>query len=88
MRKRRRQDLWTADEDVSLRKLAISGISLTEISKQMGRAKSSVRARATKLQIAIARDQNGSKKGRALKSRLRQRDVIGDFDHTIKPCES
>jgi hypothetical protein len=51
-----------------LRKLAISGISLTEISKQMGRAKSSVRARATKLQIAIARDQNGSKKRRALKA--------------------
>jgi hypothetical protein len=57
-----RQDLWTAIEDENLRKLAMAGFSLTEISKQIGRAKSGVWTRAVKLQIAIAKDQNGTKK--------------------------
>jgi hypothetical protein len=57
-----RQDLWTATEDETLRKLALGGFSLAEISKQIGRAKSGVWTRAMKLQIAIAKDQNGTQK--------------------------
>jgi hypothetical protein len=59
-----RQDLWTAVEDENLRKLALAGFSLAEISKQIGRAKSGVWTRAVKLQIAIAKDQNGAQKMR------------------------
>ncbi len=55
-----RQDLWTAAEDALLRDLAIKGLSLAEISKRIGRAKSGVWTRAAKLQIAIAKDQNGT----------------------------
>ena len=31
-----RQDLWTQAEDATLRKLALAGFSLAEISKQIG----------------------------------------------------
>lgn len=54
--------LWTHTEDATLRELAIVGLSLAEISKQMGRPKSGVRTRAVKLQIAIAKDENGMRK--------------------------
>ena len=57
-----RQDLWAPAEDETLRKLALAGFSLAEISKQIGRAKSGVWTRAVKLQIAIAKDQNGTQK--------------------------
>ena len=50
--------LWSTEEDERLRSLARTGFSLTEIAHQMKRSKSSVRARATKLTIALARDRN------------------------------
>jgi hypothetical protein len=50
--------LWSIEEDERLRGLARSGFSLAEIAHQMQRSKSSVRARATKLMIALARDRN------------------------------
>jgi hypothetical protein len=53
---------WTADDDCQLRKLAVLGFSLTEIALEMSRNASTVRARALKLAIAIARDRNGAKK--------------------------
>jgi hypothetical protein len=59
-----RQDLWTPAEDETLQRLALAGLSLAEISKQIGRAKSGVWARAVRLQIAIAKDQNGAQKVR------------------------
>jgi hypothetical protein len=55
--------LWSAEEDEQLRCLARSGISLAEIAQQMQRSKSSVRARATKLTIALARDRNPQQTG-------------------------
>ena len=53
---------WTTDEDVKLRKLAQAGLSLTEIASEVDRSVSSVRVRAIKLDIAIARDLNGMQK--------------------------
>ena len=53
---------WTTEEDRQLRKLAQAGLSLTEIAREVGRNQSSVRARAIKLDIAIARDLNGMQK--------------------------
>jgi hypothetical protein len=50
--------LWSPEEVEQLRIMARSGISLAEIAYQMQRSKSSVRARATKLSIALARDRN------------------------------
>jgi hypothetical protein len=49
---------WSPAEDERLRKLALSGLSLAEIAGQMERSKSSVRARALKMNIAIAYDRN------------------------------
>jgi hypothetical protein len=49
---------WSPEEDDRLRKLALSGLSLAEIEAQMERGKSSVRTRALKMNIAIARDRN------------------------------
>ena len=53
---------WTLDEDERLRKLALAGLSLRELALEMGRGTSSVRVRAIKLDIAIARDLNGTQK--------------------------
>jgi len=67
---------WSPDEDERLRKLALSGASLGEIAKQMQRTKSSVRTRALKLKIAIAREETRCKREsvryRALTGRIRQ----------------
>jgi hypothetical protein len=49
---------WSPAEDERLRKLALSGFSLAEIAGHIERSKSSVRARALKMNIAIARDRN------------------------------
>ena len=57
---------WTSDDDARLRKLASVGLSLTEIALEMGRRVSSVRSRAIKLDIAIARDRNGMQKRKLL----------------------
>jgi DNA-binding NarL/FixJ family response regulator len=51
-------DAWSTEEDERLRSLARSGLSIAEIAQQMQRSKPSIRARATKLTIAIARDRN------------------------------
>jgi hypothetical protein len=55
---------WSPDEDERLRKLALSGASMAEIAQQMQRTKSSVRTRALKLKIAIAREENPMQKGK------------------------
>jgi hypothetical protein len=49
---------WSDEDDQQLRSLAFSGFSLAEIAHQMVRSKSSVRSRALKIEIAIARDRN------------------------------
>ena len=49
---------WSADDDQQLRSLALSGLSLTGIAQEMRRGTSSVRNRALKLNIALARDRN------------------------------
>jgi hypothetical protein len=54
---------WTLDEDERLRNLALAGLSLRELALEMGRGTSSVRVRAMKLDVAIARDLNGMQKG-------------------------
>jgi hypothetical protein len=55
---------WSPDEDERLRKLALSGASMAEIAEQMQRTKSSVRTRALKMNIAIAREGNPMQKGK------------------------
>lgn len=50
---------WTSDDDDRLRKLALAGLSVTQLALELGRSASSVPARAIKLDIAIARDPNG-----------------------------
>jgi hypothetical protein len=49
---------WLPADDERLRKLAVTGASLTQIAAQMERSKSSVRTRALNMGIAIARDRN------------------------------
>ena len=63
-----RLDLWTPDEDAELRTLALAGLSLAEISQKIGRPITGVRARAARLEIAIARDQNGMQKKERFKN--------------------
>jgi hypothetical protein len=53
---------WSDEDDQQLRSLALSGFSLAEIAHQMMRGKSSVRSRALKIEIAIARDRNPMRK--------------------------
>ena len=53
---------WSA-ADERHRELALSSASLAETANQMQRTKSSVRTRALKTNIAIARDQNPVQKG-------------------------
>jgi len=49
---------WSDEEDEQLRKLVRSGFGMAEIAESMQRTKSSMRARALKLNIAIARQEN------------------------------
>jgi hypothetical protein len=53
---------WSPADDDLLRALAMRGLSEGEIAEQMDRSKSSVRSRAAKIQVAIARDRNGMQK--------------------------
>jgi hypothetical protein len=62
--------LWSPAEDERLRELALSGESLAEIAVQMQRNKSSVRTRALKLEVAIARDRNPMLKGKTSAHRV------------------
>src|ERR1700681_4236359 len=56
---------WSTEEDGQLRKLALSRASMSEIVGRMRRTRSAVRARAVKLKIAIAREQNPMQKRKA-----------------------
>ena len=58
------RDLWTPDELERLRELAQAGMSLTELAREMGRSMSSIRTRAEKLNITIARDMNRMRRRR------------------------
>ena len=53
---------WLPEDDDALRSLASLGLSEGEIAAKVGRNKSSVRSRAAKIQVAIARDWNGTRK--------------------------
>ena len=53
---------WTREEDERLKALAVTGLSLKELSHELGRSLSSTRTRASKLRVAIARDLNGTQK--------------------------
>ena len=53
---------WLLTDDDLLRALAMRGLSEGEIAEQMQRNKSSVRSRAAKIEVAIARDRNGMQK--------------------------
>jgi len=57
-----RTPTWSTTEDDRLRTLARSGLSLTEIKAQMPFSATTIRARALKLNIALARDLNGAQK--------------------------
>jgi hypothetical protein len=46
---------WSKEDEERLKSLAISGLSLAQIAEEMHRPKASVRTRAAKLSIAIAR---------------------------------
>jgi hypothetical protein len=66
-------DPWSQEEDDRLQKLALSGLSLAEIAAQMGRGKSSVRTRALKMNVAIARDRNPMQKAQKPSGAMRLR---------------
>jgi hypothetical protein len=62
---------WSDEEDEQLRQLARSGFGMVEIANLMQRTKSSVRVRALKLNIAIARQENPMRRGRLAASSRR-----------------
>jgi hypothetical protein len=64
--------VWSKDDDKRLRELAMSGIGMVEIADCLQRTKSSVRVRAAKLNIAIARQENPMQKGRLQKGASHQ----------------
>jgi hypothetical protein len=51
---------WSPEDDERLRKLARSGLSVTEIAYEIGRNRTSVSRRAAKLKIVMARDRKPS----------------------------
>ena len=51
-----RMTTWSQEDDNKLRALAMSGLSATQIAEQIPRSMNSIRNRAAKLGIAIARD--------------------------------
>jgi adenine C2-methylase RlmN of 23S rRNA A2503 and tRNA A37 len=53
---------WSSAEDDRLRELAMRGLSEGEIAEQIQRNKSAVRARASKINVKIARDRNSMQK--------------------------
>jgi hypothetical protein len=62
---------WSDEDDRQLRSLAFSGFSLVQIAHQMVRSTSSVRSRALKIEIAIARDRNPMQGRKAAAALLR-----------------
>jgi len=67
-RKREVNHFWTLDDDEQLRMLARNGLSLAEPALEMERAASSVRTRALKLNVGMARDSNGMQKAKATRT--------------------
>jgi hypothetical protein len=59
---------WSDEDDQKLRSLALSGFSLAQIAHQMVRNKSSVRSRALKIEIVLARDRNPRQASKKTKS--------------------
>ena len=57
---------WTEEDAERLRRLARTGLSLSQISREMGRNVSSIRLQAQKWDIAIARDLSGIRKKKVL----------------------
>jgi hypothetical protein len=49
---------WTPEEDERLRKLALTGTSVAPMAKQMHRSMASVRNRAARLKIVVAKSSN------------------------------
>jgi hypothetical protein len=60
---------WLQDDDEKLRALAITGLSAAQIAQRMLRPKASVRGRAAKLGIVIARDAHAMKKQKFILAR-------------------
>ena len=50
--------LWTPEEDVRLRKLALTRTSVAAMAKQMHRSMAAVRNRAARLKIVVAKSHN------------------------------
>jgi len=50
--------LWTPEEDVRLRKLALTRTSVAAMAKQMHRRMAAVRNRAARLKIVVAKSHN------------------------------
>jgi hypothetical protein len=57
---------WTEKDVERLRKLARTGLSLSQIGREMGRNVSSVRLQALKRDIAIARDLSSIRRKKVL----------------------
>ena len=49
---------WTPEEDECLQKLALTGISVAAMAKQMHRSMAAVRNRAAQLKIVVAKSRN------------------------------
>ena len=49
---------WTPEEDERLRKLALTGTSAAPMAKQMHRSMASVRNRAARLKMVVAKSRN------------------------------
>ena len=50
--------LWTPEEDVRLRKLALTRTSVAAMAKQMHRSMAAVRNRAARLKMVVAKSRN------------------------------
>jgi DNA-directed RNA polymerase specialized sigma24 family protein len=61
---------WSTADDELLRDLARRGLSEGEIADRLKRNKSSVRTRAKRIDVAIARDRNGMQKRQKAESSL------------------
>jgi len=60
---------WSKEDEERLRSLAMSGLSAAQIAAQIHRSKGSVRVRAAKLNIAIAREAHPMRKRKLVSAR-------------------
>jgi hypothetical protein len=72
---------WSKEDEERLRSLAMSGLSAAQIAAQIHRSKGSVRVRAAKLNIAIAREPHPMRKRKLVSARRFIRIAAA-----IKPC--